>query len=60
MREYDAECAAAMEELGMSYYSLTDSERAEWIAYGQSLQDQFKSLVGEDFYNQAVEILGAG
>jgi hypothetical protein len=49
-----------MEELGMSYYTLTDSERAEWIAYGQSLQDQFKSLVGEDFYNQAVAILNAG
>jgi TRAP-type C4-dicarboxylate transport system substrate-binding protein len=56
-RKYDAECAAAMEKLGMTYYTLTDEEHAEWINYGRSLEDEFKSLVGEEFYSKGLAII---
>jgi TRAP-type C4-dicarboxylate transport system substrate-binding protein len=58
-RDYNAQCADSMKELGMTYYALTDAERAEWINYGRSLEENFKSLVGEDFYKQGVAILDA-
>jgi len=56
-RQYDAECADAMVELGMDYYRLTDDERAEWTEYARSLDSTFQELVGKDFYDQAVACL---
>lgn len=54
---YNSECQAAMEEQGMTFTTLTDAERAEWVAYGESLSSKLASLVGEDFYNQVKDIL---
>lgn len=56
---YDAECQSTMEAEGMTYTNLTDEERAEWTAYGESLSDQFVEIIGADFYNQAMDIISA-
>lgn len=56
--DYDAQCEQAMVDLGMTYTHLTDEERQKWIDYGESLTDKFVQIIGEDFYNQAMEALG--
>lgn len=55
--DYNDKCQGTMEELGMTFTTLTDEERAEWVAYGESISGELASLVGEDFYNQVKDIL---
>ena len=57
--QYDAECADAMIEKGIEYYTLTDSDRAAWEEYARSLDTTLAETVGVDFYNQAMEIINA-
>lgn len=54
---YNAECEAGMADVGISYYKLTDEERAEWTAYARSLDDKLVELVGKDFYDEAIGII---
>lgn len=55
--EYNAACEAEMSEVGIDYYKLSDAERAAWEDYARSLDSKFVEIVGEDFYNQAIEIV---
>ena len=56
-RDYDAQCADKMVELGMTYTELTDDERAQWTAYGESIRPDLIKLIGEDFYNTATQAI---
>lgn len=55
--EYNAACEDEMDDVGISYYRLTDDERAEWIEYARSLDTKLSGIVGNDFYNQAIAII---
>lgn len=50
----------AIDELknkGMQVYELSDEERQAWIDYARSLDEKLKSIIGEDVFNQVMEIV---
>lgn len=46
-----------MEENGIQIYTLTDEERAAWTAYADSLQDEFRDIVGAEIYDEVMAVV---
>ncbi|NCB52774.1 MAG: TRAP transporter substrate-binding protein [Clostridia bacterium] len=49
----------ALRGLGVEVYELTDSERAAWQEYAQSLSDDYRSYIGAETYDKVIEIVNA-
>lgn len=47
---------AELKEMGMSVYELTPAERQVWIDHSRSLEQDMKEFVGEEIYNQVMEL----
>lgn len=56
-REDDKKALDELKVRGVEVYNLTPEEREEWIEYARGLNDQLKEAVGEEAFNQVLEIV---
>jgi TRAP-type C4-dicarboxylate transport system substrate-binding protein len=56
-RETEKRAKTDLANKGVSVYILTDSDRAEWEAYADSLQANMREIVGADFFDKAMTMV---
>lgn len=57
--EYNIACESALEEVGISYYHVTEEDRAAWNEYARSLDAELRETVGADYWDRTMAVLDA-
>ena len=51
------EAAQMVRDAGVEMYDLTEEQRQEWIDASQPLYEQYRSVVGEEFYDWFIDFV---
>ena len=51
------ECAQQVRDAGVEVYDLTDEQRQEWVDASQPLYEQYRSVIGEEFYDWFIDFV---
>ena len=51
------ESAQQVRDAGVEVYDLTDEQRQEWVDASQPLYEQYRSVIGEEFYDWFIDFV---